>query len=453
MSVYVCGVFICAWLIRRSNVYRRVSDTLAFLYDSRAFDRRNLKRTGNGTHWAYVFLMSTLRVGTSLDLASYSIAEAAGSLDVHWPPHFVQLMGSEALPMLHTKRGSHAALRSRLGELFSSTRMRLGCAGVDGYICEALVRWQREGPFVLNRKCRELALRTIFGIVFGENRCLADIPRVSEDLFDLMSGLESWVPIELPVFGAFGRGMRARRRLEVFIRSQMKQCVPEDTHVLAQLQYQSSKSVWTEQQVVDNTLVLFFAGSDTTAVSLCSAACVLFDPAHAAVLQTLRLELDVFADRMSHDDKNLYDELIMLPYLRAVMDELWRLYTPVNSSIRRTNREITLGADTLPAGTIISTYVTEPNERVEVWGENVDRFLPERMFAIDEVKVRSTLRVFGNAPRTCIGERLARMETALFIYRLVTQYELIDVAPRRVTFPFEHIDSTPVRIVPRVVVQ
>jgi cytochrome P450 len=167
----------------------------------------------------------------------------------------------------------------------------------------------------------------------------------------------------------------------------------------------------------DNLRTILFAGHDTTAITLAWA--LHFVHRHPHVLARLRDELDALGPDAEPD------ALARIPYLEAVLDETLRL-RPINPEIqRRLAKPWTLGAWTLPAGTIvcISQLLLHYDERV--W-DRPHEFMPERF--LGQHPSPAIYSPFGGGNRRCLGATFARYEAAIVLGTLLRErsFELLD---------------------------
>lgn len=173
----------------------------------------------------------------------------------------------------------------------------------------------------------------------------------------------------------------------------------------------------TPQQLRDETITMFFAGHETTALTL-SWTWYLLSQNHAAEAR-LHEELSrVLAGRTPRPE-----DAESLPYLMAVIYESLRLYPPAFVLGSRTaNEPVELGGYSLPAGTTVlmspwvmhrdARYFTEPLAfRPERWLDGLITRLPPYAYF-----------PFGGGPRRCIGQGFAMMEALLVTATLAQRF-------------------------------
>ncbi|MCA9713683.1 MAG: cytochrome P450, partial [Myxococcales bacterium] len=193
------------------------------------------------------------------------------------------------------------------------------------------------------------------------------------------------------------------------------------------------------QQLRDESITMFIAGHETTALTLTYAWW------HVArtpgVLPRLRAELDALDGRPGVED------LPRLPYTAALVNESLRLYPPAWCIGRETLEDCVVAGYTIPRGAQIF-LAPWLNHRDPRWFAEPLRFRPERWLGDLEASLpRFAFFPFGGGPRVCIGNHFARMEAILVLATLAR--ELV-YRPTRPQLPEFHAAVTlrPARAIP-----
>ena len=172
----------------------------------------------------------------------------------------------------------------------------------------------------------------------------------------------------------------------------------------------------TPKQLRDETMTLFIAGHETTALTLAWTWYLLSE--NPAVEKKLFEEVrGVLAGRAP-----AVQDLERLPYLQAVISEVLRLYPAAYIMARTTIAPLSLGGYDLPAGSTIlfSQWVMHRDAR---YYDQPEIFRPERW--IEGLAGRlppGAYFPFGDGPRRCIGQGFALLEAALVIATLAGRY-------------------------------
>jgi len=181
-----------------------------------------------------------------------------------------------------------------------------------------------------------------------------------------------------------------------------------------------------DQQLRDESVTIFLAGHETTALSLSWTWYLLAQ--HPEVAATLHAELQQVLDGRT---PTLAD-LPALRYTEQVIQESMRLYPPAWAIQRETTRDVELGGYLIPKGSdvLMSQYVMHRDPR---YFDQPERFYPAR-WANDFAKTlpKYAYFPFGGGPRLCIGVSFAMMEAVLMLATIAQQFELTLVPGQRI---------------------
>lgn len=174
----------------------------------------------------------------------------------------------------------------------------------------------------------------------------------------------------------------------------------------------------SDQEIRDEVFTLFFAGHETTALTLSWTLYLLSQnkDAEEKLLQEIRETLKGKTPE-AHDAHRL-------DFARRVVMESMRLIPPVWAIGREASEDCRIGEYEVKKGTsiLISQWV---NNRDERWFKNPELFDPERWtpeFCAELPKY--AYFPFGGGPRTCIGNNFALMEAVLLLAMIARDYHL-----------------------------
>ncbi|MEU6390933.1 cytochrome P450 [Streptomyces sp. NPDC046939] len=183
---------------------------------------------------------------------------------------------------------------------------------------------------------------------------------------------------------------------------------------------------------IRNQVITFLiAGHETTSGAMSFALYYLAK--NPAVLDLVRREVDALWGDTADPEPD-FDEVGRLTYTRQVLNEALRLW-PTAAAFSREAREDTLLGGRIPvrAGQGV-TVLTPMLHRQPVWGDNPERFDPNR-FTPEAEAARSphAFKPFGTGERACIGRQFALHEATMLLAMLVHRYRLSDHADYRLT--------------------
>ncbi|CAB3258769.1 unnamed protein product [Arctia plantaginis] len=156
----------------------------------------------------------------------------------------------------------------------------------------------------------------------------------------------------------------------------------------------------TDEELLEETLVMLLAGTDTSAVGLCFTICMLaqYPDVQEKVFQELQ---EVFGDS---ERQVVVEDLPRLKYLEAVFRESLRLNPPVPVIVRAINEDTKLPSGvTLKKGCGFLALIWGLHRNPLYWGEDAEQFRPER-FLEGHSRHPAAFVAFSHGPRNCLGE-------------------------------------------------
>ncbi|KAI0368653.1 cytochrome P450 [Pilatotrama ljubarskyi] len=195
-----------------------------------------------------------------------------------------------------------------------------------------------------------------------------------------------------------------------------------------------------DEEVLAQMSTFILAGTDTTSNALSRVLYLL--AMHPAIQDKLRAELVDAHER--YGDNIPYDELMQLHYLDAVCRETLRLHAPSTMVFREAFEDTILPLMTpirtvdgrhvneiaVPKGTLIVLNVRACNTNKALWGEDADKWRPERWLEplpreLEEARipgVYSNLMTFGAGSYSCIGFKFSQLEMKVVLSSLVRTF-------------------------------
>ncbi|KAM5540781.1 hypothetical protein V8D89_005425 [Ganoderma adspersum] len=180
-----------------------------------------------------------------------------------------------------------------------------------------------------------------------------------------------------------------------------------------------------DQNIKYNLLTFLIAGHETTSGMLTFITYFLLKNPEA--YRKLREEIDTKIG----DRPMTVHEVGKLPYLLAVMREGLRLGpTAPGRTVGAAEDTVIGGKYAVEKGTpvVISTYTMQRDPKV--WGEDADRFRPERMLdGKFEALPPNAWQPFGFGMRGCIGRPFAWQEAQITLVTILQRFDLVMVDP------------------------
>lgn len=206
--------------------------------------------------------------------------------------------------------------------------------------------------------------------------------------------------------------------------------------MLLDARYEDGSSM-EETQLLDEILILFAAGHETTSNAL-TFTCELLARHPQAQLKILE-EIQ----KNKKESFDLMDRISHATYTKWVIQEAMRLYPPAYFIDRVNKEEDSFQELGLPKGSNLLFSVYEIHRHPDFWTDP-EAFIPER-FSDETVKFSKNYYPFGAGQRMCIGNNFAMYEMILAILSVVERYEIVEkkspiqIKPLITLKPFESI--------------
>lgn len=217
-------------------------------------------------------------------------------------------------------------------------------------------------------------------------------------------------------FGVIKRQLEKRERSREVLRGIIRARQVEDAprgdllDMLLAARYEDGGAI-EEEQLIDEILVLFVAGHETTANALSFTAQLLAK--HPKWQEAIRAE----AGRGPMPGS----------VTEQVLLESMRLFPPAYFIDRQNQADETVQGIDIPARTDLLFSVYEIHRHPDYW-EDPEAFHPER-FAPEAGKPPPYFYPFGAGPRKCIGAYFAMMEMTLVVQQLLERFQLQPAGP------------------------
>ena len=178
--------------------------------------------------------------------------------------------------------------------------------------------------------------------------------------------------------------------------------------------YEDTGKGMEEEQIIDEILVLLFAGHETSANTLSWLLYLI--ATHPEVQKKLK---DYIKKINVHDSPR--DE-----YINAVISEGMRLYPAAWMTERVSLHDDQFGGFSFPKGTIIIAFFYGLHRNKKYWREE-SLFNPERFIFPDPSQYKKVKNFFpfGAGPRMCIGNNFAMAEMAFILHIFLSAFEIL----------------------------
>ncbi|MFI9402033.1 cytochrome P450 [Nocardia sp. NPDC052316] len=295
-------------------------------------------------------------------------------------------------------------------------------------ISEMVDSWQDGQVVDVKAQLHTMAARVIAATLFDQALSDSDQARLLHDVETVFAGvirqtmMPGWMR-RLPILGnsACARAAaEARAILAELVTARRAEGVDRGDLFSALVFARDSAGggQLTDDEIIDQVLTFFFAGTDTSAATL-AWALILLDQ-HPEIAARLYAEVDtVLAGRPAH-----HADLPCLQFTGQVITETLRLRPPGWLQTRTVTEDTELGEHTLVAGTTVvySSYLIQ--HRPDLYPEP-ERFDPDRFDpARSTPPPRNALLPFAAGARKCIGDNFAMTEATLALATIAARWRL-----------------------------
>ena len=172
----------------------------------------------------------------------------------------------------------------------------------------------------------------------------------------------------------------------------------------------------SEEQLIDEILILFTAGHETTSNALTFTFQLL--------AKHPKWQDEIFKEwqGLSNDSNDLMSRIMASKICQQVIEESMRLYPPAYFIDRVNIKKDAFNGREFEPGSNLLFSVYEMHRHPDLW-DNPEAFLPER-FADGDRQYSSQYFPFGAGPRKCIGNNFAMFEMIMAVTQLVSTYEI-----------------------------
>ena len=215
-----------------------------------------------------------------------------------------------------------------------------------------------------------------------------------------------------------GLTQEAREILKTLVAKRKNSGVREEDllDMLLDARYEDG-SAMEEEQLIDEILILFTAGHETTSNALTFTAELL--ARHPEAQNKIAEEVA----RASKETNGLFEFIQACPYTKNVVEEALRLYPPAYFIDRVNIEDDEFNGLFIPKGSNLLFSMHEIHRHPDLW-EDPDRFMPERFSEGNAQKHSAYYFPFGAGPRMCIGNNFAMYEMILAIAALIKKHKI-----------------------------
>jgi len=251
-------------------------------------------------------------------------------------------------------------------------------------------------------------------------------PTIMEELSQIFTSLQDFLIKDInqpfrrifyPFTGAENAELKKAARLrEIFtgIINDRKASDKNYTDLLDMLlksRYEDTGEAMSNEQVIDEVLILIFAGHETTANTISWLLYLLSANNGAAQKLTASFSNSTVDNCLNND------------YLKATIMEAMRLYPAAYVTERVALEDDAYEDFSFPKNTIIIPFFFGLHRDKNLWDDAL-KFLPQRFIDDTTLAKSKNYFPFGAGPRMCIGNNFAMAEMSFFIFSFLKKFSI-----------------------------
>ncbi|OMO60806.1 Cytochrome P450 [Corchorus olitorius] len=369
-----------------------------------------------------------------------------------WPSSSVQLMGRNSI--MEKQGDQHRCLRGLVASCFSSSGMETLVPKICSTVQSHLEKnWHGKDTISLYRSTKLLTFTIVFECLLGIN-----VEPEMLDIFERVLEGAFAPPVNFPG-SKFSRAKKARVEIAKMLakivdekRNEMENSSEGEekgagSMLLSRFVAAMIQGDITEEEVIDNVVLLVFAAHDTTsfAIAMTFKMLALHQDCYNLLLQE---HADITSNKRPEENLTVED-VKKMEYTWQAARESMRLFPPIFGSFRKAVADIEYEGFTIPKGwkVLWTAYGTHYNGE---YFQDPQRFDPSRF---EEFVPPYVFVPFGGGPRLCAGYQLAKLNILIFVHYVVTRYDWSLIYPNEsitmdpLPFPSQ---GMPIKISPKL---
>ncbi|XP_031264916.1 taxadiene 5-alpha hydroxylase-like [Pistacia vera] len=349
----------------------------------------------------------------------------ADTLGPQQPPSFKMICGERNI--LELNGDDHKRVRGMLMSFLKPEVLKQYVGKMDEEIRKHLeIHWHGKQNIAVMPSMKTLTFNIMSSLLFGIEQG-ASRDALIKLLRQIIDGSVS-LAINLP-FTSFRQGLQARAKFRSMIldliherRAALKHqtAVPHQDLITCLLSIRNSENsiILSDEEIVNNVIVLMIAGHDTSSVLITFLVRLL--ATNPTVYATIVQEQEEITKSKASGEHLTWDDLAKMKYTWRVALETLRMYPPVLGPFKKVLKDFEYEGFTIPQGwqIVLGASLTHMDEEIF---PDPSRFDPTRFEKQASIPAYCFVG-FGGGPRICPGYDFARLETLSTIHYLVTQF-------------------------------
>lgn len=271
---------------------------------------------------------------------------------------------------------------------------------------------------VIYRLSFNILIKSLFDINLS-SQIMDEISQIFSDLLDFLikDTNQPFRRLLYPITGEKNNTLIKAKRLREIIGEIVKERKTENKNyfdlleMLLNSKYEETGASLSEEQIIDEVVIIIFAGHETTANTLSWLLYLL--SSNIEKLQKLTASLNNMSVLESVNNE----------YVKASISEAMRLFPAAWMTERVAIGDDRFGEFSFPKNTIVIPFFFGLHRNKNLWDEEL-QFKPERFIADPKIFKSKNYFPFGAGPRMCIGNNFAMTEMSFFLYLFLNKFEI-----------------------------
>lgn len=271
---------------------------------------------------------------------------------------------------------------------------------------------------IIHRLSFNILIKSLFDIKLSF-QIMGEISQIFSDLLEFLikDTNQPFRRLLYPVTGERNNTLKRAKRLREIIGDIVRERKSENKKysdlldMLLNSKYEDTGGSLSEEQIIDELLIIIFAGHETTANTLSWLLYLL--SSNTDKLQKLTASLNSISVLESVNNE----------YVKASISEAMRLYPAAWMTERVAIDDDQFGEFSFPKNTIIIPFFFGLHRNKSLWDQEL-QFKPERFISDPKIFKSKNYFPFGAGPRMCIGNNFAMTEMSFVLYLFLNKFEI-----------------------------
>lgn len=300
--------------------------------------------------------------------------------------------------------------------------------------------WDKHQKFEALNAMNELTFSVMGEVIFGYD-ISKESKKIESNLLFINQRINKriWNLVNLPIWFPSSKNIKFKKSVKVIDdlvfdlikkRRENRGSEADLTQMLIDVEDQETNEKMNDQEVRDELMTIFAAGHETTAVGLTWALYLIAQ--NKNVEEKIKEELE----RVVGNNELSINDVWQLEYIKAVINEVMRIYPPVWVFGRVSREVVELRDFKVEKGQVVITSPYAMHHSNKYW-TNPEEFNPDRFMGENKKRItKFTYFPFSGGPRICIGEQFAIMEMIVAIATIYKKGKpvLKDIEVQKVPF-------------------